>query len=207
MVDLAMGVCGQLGLVHTVSFAYFNLVLKVLCLVVFVYGHLYILQMAFQLQEVYRRYSHIKGYWGEITFAFIYAVFMLGCGLPTRLLLEPLLLVKINTSEYRCSIFMQQFLAVQYDLISFCWPLLVQIFFFCLYFQIVGTQEYSKPEKVNDESFSYGQGTSLQYDQSEYMFGSFHSKVRPDDFDISITSLRPESQRDQLIFKMSVANR
>ena len=85
----------------SVGYAYYYLTISFSCLCIFVSVDVYLICMALQMQQLFRRFGHITGYHAEIFVCVVYSVFV--GYLIFFYISTPVLVFLINTSDYKCS--------------------------------------------------------------------------------------------------------
>ena len=80
--------------------AWYNFVQQLVSFLVFVAAHIYLLDMGVNLQALFRRHGHVKGYKGEIFIGIMYFFYLAYLILT---LVQPFVILRIFTdSEYNC---------------------------------------------------------------------------------------------------------
>lgn len=77
-----------------------NLFIKLTSLVVFMVTQLYLLGMLITVQQIFNHYKRLKSNWGKIVFIVLFVLLVYFAGMLNRFIIEPILVVLINTSDY-----------------------------------------------------------------------------------------------------------
>ena len=110
-------------------------------LFVFLGSNIYLLRMLYQLQDLLRKYGHVKGYKGEMLFAVLFVCHLIFFHF-THLILEPIIIVLLNTSdEFACQEWLRNLYSWLRIVSGFEWSLTNQIMFIAVMSQMARIQK------------------------------------------------------------------
>lgn len=129
----------QAPMTLTAWYAYFNLVIKAISLILRIIVHVYLIKMVLRMQALLRQYNHVKGYSGERLVFIMYIIF---CGnLVYWYMFKPVLRLYINTTPYECTDGVKKLMVVLNIWQHIAGYLPAQVVFFALIWQMCRIQQ------------------------------------------------------------------
>jgi hypothetical protein len=94
----------------TPEYGWLNLIFNSFYLLFSTCAHVYLLATAFNMQSLFRKFGHVKGYFAEVYVLTLYLVFWGYLGY--WYVLKPILVWRLNTSDYFCTLPMEKAIAI-----------------------------------------------------------------------------------------------
>ena len=106
---------------RTEAFAVYYFTFSMVFLIIRVYAEVFLLRMAFKMQELFRAHGHVKNKWPRL---FIFLCYISYCGnLAYQYVYKPSVLLAINNSDYVCSEPVKLFFSLFLSWAIMAWPL------------------------------------------------------------------------------------
>ena len=93
----------------TPEYGWLNLIFNSIYLLFSTCAHIYLLVAVFSMQILFRKFGHVKGYFAEVYVLTLYLAFWGYLGY--WYVLKPLMVWRINTSDYICTLPMKKAIA------------------------------------------------------------------------------------------------
>lgn len=122
----------------TELYAWFYLILSIICLLIELTAHAYLIIMGFKMQSIFKEFGHTTSYRGETVMVVCYFLF-LGT-LIEHWIVMPMYVFRINTSDFECSRGEKLFLMTAHTWLFAFWPLSYQAIFFAVLLQLFSIQ-------------------------------------------------------------------
>jgi len=113
--------------VETAAFASFNLVVRIVAILIRVFAHAHMINTFFKIQGYFRLMGHIRGFKGEILLATMYLLFL--TYLFNWFVFRPIYQFRIQTSSFECNHLDKVWLARLTNFERFVWPITFQVLF------------------------------------------------------------------------------
>ena len=115
-------------------YAWILIIERTIGLIPFIGVLTYLCCMTFSIQALFRKYGHINSHLGEI---FISMLFLLYNVFLLALYVEPVVIFRVYVGDYECSQEMVNFLAITNKMQLLFRPLIGQIIFFMVMWQLI----------------------------------------------------------------------
>ena len=107
-------------------YASINLIVSSFSLMVLICSHIYLIVAASQMQAIFREFGHVRGYAGE---KFLLIVYFFFSAHLAKFIIKPIVIYKINTSNFACSENFKRLIWVVNDFDVALFPLCFKIIF------------------------------------------------------------------------------
>ena len=97
------------------------------------------LNLGWHLQRLLRDYGYVKGYVGEVVILTFFVLYFTGN--IKEFIVEPIVNLRVNTSDYKCSANMQHFLWIVQDIYTAVIPLAFQVIFLAVMWRLANIQD------------------------------------------------------------------